>query len=60
MILPGQAPLTRYGFQHWIHAKWPLHLLEAMFVKYTAIVNREGNEDKGDDKGDDEDPITIK
>jgi hypothetical protein len=58
MILPGQALLTRYGFKHWMHPNWPLHLLEAMFVKYTATVNREGNADKGDDEEDDEDTIT--
>jgi hypothetical protein len=30
-----------------------------MFVNYTAIVNREGNEDKGDDKDGDKDTINI-
>jgi hypothetical protein len=60
MILPGEALLTRYGFQHWMHATWPLHLLEAMFVKYTAIVNREGNEDNGDEEDDDKNTITTK
>jgi hypothetical protein len=60
MILPGQVLLTRYSFQHWIHANGPLHLLEAMFVKYTAIGNREGNENKGDDEDDDEDLIPNK
>jgi hypothetical protein len=59
IILPGEALLTRYGFQHWMHAKWPLYLLGAMFVKYTAIVNREGNEDKGDNEDGDKDTITT-
>jgi hypothetical protein len=58
-FLPEEALLTRYGFKHWMHAKWQLPLLEAMFVKYTAIVNREGDRDKGDDEDGDEDTITI-
>jgi hypothetical protein len=39
-ILQGEALLTRYGFRFWLHARWPLHLLKAMFTKYTAIVQR--------------------
>jgi uncharacterized membrane protein len=49
-ILPGEALLIRYCFQHWMHAKLLLPLLEAMFVDYTVIVNREGNKDKSDDE----------
>jgi hypothetical protein len=43
-----------------MHTKWQLPLLEAMFVKYTAIVICKGNEDKGDDENGDKSIITIK
>jgi hypothetical protein len=51
--------MTRYGFKHWMHAKWPLPLLEAMFEKYTAIVSRESNKDKDEDKDGNKDTKTI-
>jgi hypothetical protein len=65
ICLPKEALLTRYGFKHWMHEKWPLPILEAIFVKYTAIVNCEGNRDKNDDEDSDdkngnEDTITNK
>jgi hypothetical protein len=36
-----------------------IFFLETMFVKYTAIVNRESNKDKGDDEDYDNDTVTI-
>jgi hypothetical protein len=58
-ILPGKALLIRYGFQNWMHTKWALPFLEAMFVKYTAVVNREGREAKDGDEDADENTINI-
>jgi len=53
-ILPGEPLLTRYGFRYWMHLKWPLPLLEAMFRKYTAIVSTRPSStttDESDEQG---------